>query len=258
VPDPPSPATLHADVDGEGPRLALVHGFTQTRECWGQVGTALVADHEVVRIDAPGHGRSAAARADLAGGAQLLADRVGRATYIGYSMGARLALHVALERPDAVAGLVMIGGTAGIADADARAARRAADEATAARLEREGLDAFLAAWLAQPLFAGLSHESRFVEERRDNTVAGLASSLRLAGTGAQAPLWDRLGAVGLPVLAVAGAADDKFAAEARRMAAAIGDNATVALVRGAGHAAHLERPDEFLGILRPWLAAHGL
>src|SRR5262249_30268363 len=122
---------LHMEVDGRGPRLVLVHGFTQNRNCWGPIGTDLARDHEVVRLDAPGHGESSAVHAALHTGAGLMADRGGHATYLGYSMGARFVLHLALEQPDLVAGLVLVGGTAGIEDASARAERKRADAANA-------------------------------------------------------------------------------------------------------------------------------
>ena len=244
---------LYTEKSGTGPRLVLVHGFAQNRNCWGPVATDVTRDHEVVRIDAPGHGRSTDVRAGLWDGADLIAERGGRATYIGYSMGARFALHAALAHREVVTGLVLIGGTAGLDDAAARAERRAADEARAAQLERDGVEAFLDTWLAQPLFAGLTDEMQFRSERAENTVDGLAASLRVAGTGSQDPLWSRLVQLTMPVLVVAGADDTKFTAEARRMGEAIGTNATVASVPGAGHAAHLENPDAFLATLRRWL-----
>jgi 2-succinyl-6-hydroxy-2,4-cyclohexadiene-1-carboxylate synthase len=211
-----------------------------------------------MRLDAPGHGESSAVHADLPTGAGLMAARGGHATYIGYSMGARFVLHVALEHPEVVAGLVLVGGTAGIEDGSARAERRRADAATADRLEREGLDMFLDAWLAQPLFAGLPASAQFREQRATNTVEGLATSLRQAGTGSQEPLWSRLPTLDVPTLVVAGGDDAKFSADAERMTATIGSNATMALVPGAGHTAHLERPDEFLETLRAWLSEHDL
>jgi pimeloyl-ACP methyl ester carboxylesterase len=128
----------------------------------------------------------------------------------------------------------------------------------AERLEREGLSKFLDAWLAQPLFAGLDEAMQFREARKANTVDGLSESLRQAGTGSQDPLWDRLARIEVPVLVVAGALDEKFAAAGRRLVESIGANAELALVAGAGHAAHLEAPDDFLAILRPWLARHHL
>jgi 2-succinyl-6-hydroxy-2,4-cyclohexadiene-1-carboxylate synthase len=246
---------LHADVEGTGPRLVLVHGFTQTGRSWGPVGADLALHHEVVRVDAPGHGQSAAVAAGLPGAGHLVAEAGGAATYVGYSMGGRICLHTALERPDVVRRLVLIGATGGIDDAGERAARVQADEALAAGLERDGLDAFLERWLALPLFAGLSAEAADPAARRENTVAGLAASLRTAGTGTQAPLWDRLGAIEAPVLVVAGALDAKFSAAGRRLVAAIGPNATYAEVPGAGHTAHLEQPEAFLATLRAWLAA---
>ena len=249
---------LHAERTGSGPPLVLVHGFTQTRRCWGPEADALAEDHEVLRLDAPGHGRAAGVVADLVTGGRLLGEQGGTATYVGYSMGARLCLHVALYHPELVRGLVLLGGTAGIEDERERAARQEQDRQTAQRLRAEGLPAFLDTWLAQPMFAGIPPARAFRDERLENTVDGLASSLELAGTGSQQPAWDRLPDLTMPVLVLAGALDPKFSALATRMASAIGDNATLALVPGAGHAAHLEQPDAFLALVRPWLRAHGL
>lgn len=234
-------------------RLVLLHGFTQTAECWGPVGDDLARDHDVVRLDAPGHGSATDVRADLVETAALAAAAGGRGVYVGYSMGARMALHVALEHPAVVAGLVLVGGTPGIADEDERAARQAQDHSLAARIRTIGVDAFLTEWLDQPLFAGLPDWARFDDERRRNTAEGLASSLELAGTGSQTPLWDRLPELQMPVLVVAGADDARYAALAAAMASSVGANAEVALVPDAGHAAHLERPDAFLALLRDWL-----
>ncbi|MGE3620272.1 MAG: alpha/beta fold hydrolase [Acidimicrobiia bacterium] len=249
---------LHAEVEGSGPRLVLVHGFTQTGRCWGPLADRLARDHEVVRVDAPGHGRSAEIAADLWETADLLARVGGPATWLGYSMGARMVLHLALAHPEVARGLVLIGATAGIEDPAERAARRAADRARARELAEVGLDAFLDRWLAQPLFATLPTERAGTEERRTNTVEGLAASLVHAGTGTQEPLWSRLGEIGVPVLALAGARDERYAALATRLATAVGPGARAALVPDAGHAAHLEAPDEVAAQVGRWLAEHGL
>jgi 2-succinyl-6-hydroxy-2,4-cyclohexadiene-1-carboxylate synthase len=210
--------------------------------------------YEVVCVDAPGHGESAAVQLDLVAGADALGRTGGPATYVGYSMGGRLALHLAVASPELVERLVLVSATAGIEDALERAARRDADEQRAAEIERDGVAAFLDRWLASPLFATLPAAAADLDARRDNTPAGLASSLRLAGAGAQRSLWPDLAALPMPVLLVAGALDEKFAAIAARMAASIPD-AEVAIVDGAGHAVHLERPDDVLAVLRRWLAA---
>ncbi len=247
---------LHAERRGEGPTLVMVHGFTQNSRCWGSEVDALAEDHEVVLVDAPGHGRSAEIMAGLRTGGRLIADQGGEATYLGYSMGARLCLHIALSNPELVRGLVLVGGTAGIEDVAERAARRQQDLRTATRIKEEGLDAFLDTWLEQPLLASLPPERAFREERLENTVKGLTSSLEQAGTGAQDPSWHKLHRLSMPILLVAGAADAKFAALAERMASEIGTNATVELIEGAGHSAHLEQPERLLAVLRPWLAHH--
>ena len=234
-------------------RVVLVHGFTQTRRSWDVVAGALALRHDVVALDAPGHGELSDVGLDLWQGARLVAQQGGRAAYAGYSMGGRLCLHVALAHPDFVEALVLVGATAGIRDEIERDRRRRDDEARAARIERDGVDGFLDEWLAQPLFASLPREARGLDDRRTNTAAGLAASLRLAGTGAQEPLWDRLAELEMPVLLVAGERDEKFTALAHEMEQAIGGNARVALVAGAGHAAHLERPDAFVEVVRTFL-----
>ena len=237
---------LSTRVSGPTPstRIALLHGFTQTGRSWGTVAAALTAlGHEVVTVDMPGHGGSDAVRADLPTSADLVTAASGRAVYVGYSMGGRVALHAALRTPALVCGLVLIGATAGIADEAERAERRAADELLAADLERDGLDMFLTRWLASPLFATLPSAAAGLDDRRANSVDGLAASLRLCGTGTQEPLWERLAAIVCPVAILAGAFDDKFRALGRQLAGSIGPNATFSSVGDAGHAAHLERPD---------------
>jgi 2-succinyl-6-hydroxy-2,4-cyclohexadiene-1-carboxylate synthase len=244
---------MHLSVShaGHGTRVALVHGFTQTSTSWRLVAEDLVRDHEVISVDAPGHGRSADVRADLALGGDLLVGVAGRATYIGYSMGARFCLRAALDHPDMVERLVLIGVTAGLEDPQQRQARCEADEELARTIETDGVDAFLDQWLARPMFADVPDDRA---DRRLNTPAGLASSLRLAGTGAQATVWDRLSGLTMPVLVLAGERDEKFAELGQRVATSIGDNAQFALVPGAGHAAHLEQPQAFIALVRRWLA----
>jgi 2-succinyl-6-hydroxy-2,4-cyclohexadiene-1-carboxylate synthase len=247
---------LHRVVDGgAGERVVLVHGFTQTLAAMEPLARPLRERHEVVRVDLPGHGGSAAIRVGFAEAAALLGRAGGHAAYLGYSLGGRLCLRLALDRPDLVRALVLVGASPGLDDPAERAARRASDDALAAELEQIGLERFLDRWLAQPLFATLPLERAGRADRLANTTQGLAASLRLHGTGAQEPLWDRLAGLRPPARLLAGAADAKFAALAERMAATIGSSARVALIPGAGHAAHLERPDEVAALVRDFLNA---
>lgn len=244
---------LASTRSGSGPRLVLLHGFTQTARSWSSIADHLAGRFEVVAVDAPGHGASGELDADLWGAAELLVETGGEATYIGYSMGARIALHAALAHPKAVRRLILIGATPGLRSVAERDSRRAGDEELAQFLEREGLERFLERWLANPLFAHLDPGAAGLEDRLRNTVSGLARSLRRTGTGQQDDLWPRLVELAMPVLLVAGSLDTKFASIAGQMATAIGPNAERVLVPSAGHAVHLERPGDFTDTVTGWL-----
>lgn len=255
---------LHVEVRGHGPALVVLHGFTQTGRLWGPFGDALAATRTLVAVDLPGHAGSDAVRADLPAAATLVAEAVRDAVgavpcdLLGYSLGARLALHVVTAAALPVQRVVLIGGTGGIEDDDARAGRRRADEALADELEASGdVEAFIARWVRGPLFARLSALAAAGEaERRRNTASGLASSLRLCGAGTQEPLWDRLPALAQPLLALAGTDDTRFAAHAVRLAH-LAPHATATLVPGGGHAVHLAQPEQTGRIVDHWLSAAG-
>jgi 2-succinyl-6-hydroxy-2,4-cyclohexadiene-1-carboxylate synthase len=245
---------LHRTTTGAGLRTVLVHGFTQTGVSWAPVLDLGGVPGEAVCVDLPGHGWSGGVAGDLWATGDLLADAAqgAPASWVGYSLGGRCCLHLALAHPDLVRSLVLVSATAGIEDAEERSERRARDDALAERIEQIGVPAFIEEWLAQPLFAGLTAESDGREARLANTAEGLASSLRRAGTGTQEPLWDRLGEIRAPVLLVAGAQDERFVAHAERMAALL-PQAEVEIIPGAGHTAHLEQPDAFAPVLKAWL-----
>ena len=234
--------------------MVLVHGFTQTLAAWGVVGEQLARRGQVVRVDLPGHGGSGGVRVGFGEAAGLVGAAGGAGAYVGYSLGGRLCLRLALDRPDLVRALVLVGASPGIADPVARAERRAADEALAEQVERDGVAAFLDRWLARPLFASLDEQAAGRAERLANSPEGLAYALRRLGTGVQEPLWDRLAGLRPPVLLVAGERDAKFSAIARQMAAAIGPSARVAIVPGAGHAVQLERPAELAALIEAFVS----
>lgn len=225
-------------------RLVVVPGFTQTAASWDPVRAHLGDDIEVVALDVP-------SGLDFAATASAIGDRGGRAVYAGYSMGGRLGLRLALDRPDLVRGLVLISGSPGIADAGERAARRKADEELAREIEREGVDAFLERWLSQPLFESLPAEAAGLDARRaGNTVATLTHALRALGPGTQEPLWDRLGDLEPPFLPIVGSLDRKYVDIAFEMATRVGPDVHPVLIGGTGHAVHLEQPEAIASLLR--------
>lgn len=235
--------------------VVAVHGFAQSSGCLGPMGDAIAESHELVAVDSPGHAGSDRHRdADLWRGAELLVATGGVGDYVGYSMGGRLCLHAVLRSPELVRRLVLISCTAGIEDDRERAERAIWDEQHARRLEEIGLDAFVEEWLAQSLFSELPSWARFDDQRRTNTVAGLAASLRHAGTGAMDPLWSRLGEIDCPVLIVTGSRDERYGEMGARMAHGIGPNAAHVVIAGAGHSTHLERPSETTAAVLEFLA----
>jgi 2-succinyl-6-hydroxy-2,4-cyclohexadiene-1-carboxylate synthase len=232
----------------------FVHGFTQTGSSWKPVAEQFVQrGFQTVVVDLPGHGESASVRADLRRTADMITTIGSKATYVGYSLGGRALLHAALMYPNLVQRLVTIGANPGIDDDDERAKRREADDALVARMEEIGLEAFLREWVALPLFGNLALSPSDWTDRLRNTVEGLSSSLRMAGTGAQTSLWPRLRELNMPVLAMAGADDTKFAAIAQQIAT-MAPRARAALVPGAAHAAHLQRPDVVIAAVAEFLA----
>lgn len=239
------------------PRVVLVHGFTQTLRSWDVVAPEFAAAREVARVDLPGHGGSADIRLGFVEASRAVGQAGGRASYVGYSLGGRLCLHLALDHSELVDALVLVGASPGLADPAERAQRRRADESLAAQIESEGTCAFVDRWLRQPMFAHLQPSPADLAARRANPPEGLAAALRLLGTGAQEPVWDRLGELTMPVQLVVGEADTKFDAIARDMATRM-TSSPVEVVRipGAGHAAHLERPREWTDAVTAFLDRH--
>jgi 2-succinyl-6-hydroxy-2,4-cyclohexadiene-1-carboxylate synthase len=251
---------LHVDVRGSGPPLVVLHGFTQTGRLWGHFGELLAESHTLVAVDLPGHGDSGSVRADLPTTAGLVAEAVRNevgaeaCALLGYSLGARVGLHVALGADLALRGVVFIGVTAGIEDFDEREQRRRSDDTMADDLEASGdVEHFIDAWLRGPLFERLdANDTAQRSERLRNTAPGLASSLRLCGTGTQEPMWDLLPTLASPILAMAGTDDTRFAAHALRMTRLV-PHGVASLVPGGGHAVHLAQPEQASRIVCHWL-----
>lgn len=241
-------------TSGSGLRLVFIHGFTQTRHTWQDVAEHLSSQFEVVLVDAPNHGDSSDISLNLETGANAIVEVGQSATYVGYSMGARLCLTAALAHPQQVKRLVLISGTAGIENKDERLARVVSDEELAMRIEQNGVTNFIDLWLALPIFSGLTTLNNQREIRLCNTATALASSLRLCGAGKQQPTWSRLKELTMPVLIVAGENDKKFVELAQRLTAAIGDNAKLQIIEKSGHTPHLEQPQRFLDVVNEFLA----
>lgn len=251
----PSTDALATEIVGTGSRrVVMLHGFAHTARSWRDIAVDIVrTDPDVTCIlpDLPGHG-STTIRPSFAELTQRLVTLASDAVIVGYSMGARLALAVACHPDASLRGLVTVGGTAGIRDADERNDRRIDDERLAARIDAIGTDAFLDEWLARPLFAGYAPDAESMRDRRRNDARGLSYALRELGPGSQPSYWEMLPRLKVPTLVVAGARDAKFAALAAEMCALI-PGCQRRLVTDAGHVAHLENRATFVRLLSEFL-----
>ena len=240
--------------------MVALQGVTLTGAMFAELGGVLRG--VVVAAELPGHGRSAehpaAFGAAVEGVIAVLASAQSPVPLLGYSQGGRVALAVALERPELVSHLVLVSTSPGIQDEIERGERLRADENLAAELEREDLASFLDRWLNSPMFAGLAGRGAAwqevdVDRRLENTTAGLAAALLGMGQGAQPYLGDRLQELLMPLLKIAGERDEKYASIANAMIASL-PNGKLFIVRDAGHAVIGEQPHVVAGSTARFLA----
>ena len=253
---------FHVEVDGRGPPLLLLHGFTGSARSWDEVRPDLTRAARVVAVDLIGHGRSAkpadARRYSLEWSVRDLAallDALGlEAVHVlGYSMGGRVALHLATRRPERVRGLILESASPGIEGEAERQRRSASDEALAGRIVAHGVEAFVDEWQRQPLLQPAPHvsaERRAAQraERLDNEPIGLANSLRGMGAGQQRPLWSSLPQLAMPVTLIVGERDARYLDIAWRMLTAL-PVARLCVVPQAGHTVHLDQPGRFADLV---------
>lgn len=251
-----------------GRLLLCLHGFTGSHAHFSDLALAL-PEERVATPDLYGHGWSSVpsdpAKLGLpAMGEDLwaLAAELGRdseTVLLGYSMGGRLALDMALRHPERVGALVLESTSPGIVDDDERHRRAMDDEALAVRILEEGVDRFVEYWEELPLFRSQKSLDPALQEhirrdRQSHSAEGLAQSLRGSGVGRQANWWDALGGFSKPVLLIVGDQDAKYLEISRNMAARF-PSAVLRVIEGAGHSPHLERPEAFQSVVREFLPA---
>jgi 2-succinyl-6-hydroxy-2,4-cyclohexadiene-1-carboxylate synthase len=217
----------------------LIPGFSQTAGAWTKVAAALPDTVEAHPLDVPALETFESTAAGLA--------EAGRGLWAGYSMGGRLALWIALERPEVVDALVLVSSSPGIEGTRDRETRRRSDEELAALAESGGRERFLERWLGQPIFTGLDPTE--AARNRLASSSEMARQLRILGPGAHESMWDRLGQLSMPVAVLAGERDEKYTRIARQTTTAIGSNASLHIVPGAGHALLQEAPEAVAAVI---------
>ncbi len=233
-----------------GPTVIFVPGFMQPAEAWADVAERLPQRYPSVLLRHSEHEREGRIEEILAAAGKVEGDVV----VCGYSLGGRLALNAAVRDPSRFEAVVVLGAAAGIDEPAQRQARAEADEKLAAWMETQPIDKIVEIWERQPLFADQSE--RLIEAQRPGRLSqdprSLALLLRTAGQGTMEPVWGRLGTLDLPILALAGARDERYRRATRRIAAEA-PRGYAAVIEHAGHAAHLQRPGEFVDALVAFL-----
>ncbi len=226
-----------------GPTTAALHGFTQR----GVTFERLATGRSILAPDLPGHGATEIVPTDMPGAVAALAAwlrSVGPDVVAGYSMGGRIALHVALEHPGLVPTLLLISAGLGIRQEQDRARRAAADAALAATISAEGVEAFIDRWIDHPIAGTQRLPSRLREADRlarlEHGPEALADAAVGLGPAAHEPLHERVAELMMPVVWMAGAEDNSYAEIARIGAAATGGD--LVIVPGCGHSLVLEAP----------------
>jgi len=225
--------------------VVMLHGFGGTGRSWDDVIAHLPKSYRSFALDLPGHGDQFDTPKPISFDScvQSVLERAPeRFVLAGYSMGGRIALHIALAAPERIERLVVISTTAGIVEAKERAARRKLDRRLADEIEQGTIEDFSERWRSQAMFAEDPPEvDRLARaEHARNRPEGLAAALRGVGTGEMRPLWDRLTEIQTPTTVLAGRRDRKFVRVSEKMVAVIPE--ALLQVGGGGHCLLLEQP----------------
>lgn len=236
-------------------QVTLVHGFTQSPLSWRPVWTRLGAQFEVTAPHLPPLAPQATTAVLSKEILQAQRRGIQSSIVVGYSMGGRAALRLALDHPELVDGLILVSATAGIENGSERELRRDADFELASLIEHSGVEEFVHKWSAQDLFASLSAADADVESRLVHTSEHLADLLRNQGQGSCGSLWHRLDELKMPILVVHGTFDTKYSEISERLVEAIGTNAS-RIELHAGHALCWEQPEIFSRLIYGFSEEH--
>ena len=246
-------------VVGEGKPLVCLHGFSESGTTWDGIH---VDGYRMIRIDLIGHGTSS--RPTELGPytiSQMLLD-IHRIVYalagesyalLGYSMGARIALLYALQYPKEVTKLILESGSVGIADTVEKSERYEADIGLGKRIREQTIEWFAETWAKLDIFKSQctlpnAVQNRIQHRRLQNSPHALAFTLEGSGQGVMPYVGHRLQELTMPVCYISGEVDAKYTGIGRQY---FGDFCHVVL--GAGHNTHLEKPCQFMGIVKEFL-----
>lgn len=251
------------DTSPDGGRpIVFLHGFAGTGADWEPVTSALPRGWRAIAPDLPGHGESplppAISFEKFPAMVSGLLDSLGieTAVFVGYSLGARLALSLAADLPSRVDGLVLESVQPGLSSSLQRDERRVRDGSDARLLEVDGLDAFFTAWHERPVFAtrrnGPGWAAEVEKKRSTNHPRRLAAVMRGLGLSAQPDFATQLRDYRGPMVLIAGQEDKPYLEHAQRFASQQPRHRRTVLAP-CGHNVHTEQPLVFRDALHDFL-----
>lgn len=256
----------HVKVEGNGPPILLLHGFTSNLHTWDELTNQLKENYQVIRFDIIGHGQSDSPsqlmeytiESQAAVIKEILSNlQISKVPILGYSMGGRLAISFACMYPNLVSSLLLESTTAGIEELNERLNRKKQDEQLAKKIATEGIEKFVDYWEGISLFTSLKKLPKekldyLRNQRLTNTQQGLMNSLLMMGTGSQPSWWEEIKNFHFPVLIIVGQEDQKFCAIAKKLQSKI-KNARIEVINDVGHMIHVEKPQIFGTIIEEFL-----
>jgi 2-succinyl-6-hydroxy-2,4-cyclohexadiene-1-carboxylate synthase len=259
----------HVEVCGEGFPLVVLHGFTGDSSTWAPFCSVWGKHSRLIIPDIIGHGKTEspedinrykmeAAAADLI----MLLDhlKIEQIDLLGYSMGGRLALTIAILYPERIRKLILESASPGLETDEERILRRMKDKELANFIKEHGITSFVNYWEGISLFSTMNGLPLAIREsiriqRLSNSAQGLSNSLLGMGTGSQPSWWKSLNQLSCEVLLITGEQDEKFCSIAERMQADM-KNASLIVINNCGHAIHVEQKEKFGTIVSDFLSIH--
>ncbi len=249
--------------DGDQPVILFLHGFMGSWQDFQEVANLLQNDFCCLLVDLPGHGKTEVncnldyrmERVAIAIIALLGKLAIQQCFLVGYSMGGRLALYLAVYFPQYFQKVVLESASPGLKHKADRENRIKQDLNVVNRLKSEDLSVFLQHWYSNPLFSSFIKHPNYqkaIAQKMANDPQKLTISLIHMGLGIQPPLWDHLKFIQLPILLIVGELDFKFTAINQRISV-LSPQFLIEIVKNTDHNVHFEQSFKFAQLLKDFL-----
>ena len=241
-----------------------MHGFLGSSSDWKSIVKNLSSDFYCLAIDLPGHGLSEIDDSKdsytIENTAMYISEflqdnKFEKCNLVGYSMGGRIAIYLAIHYPDYFNKIIIESAQPGIKDDIEREQRKKHDKNLAQKLISKPFQEFLEFWYNQPIFETLKNHKNFAnlfQSRLNNSPQKLAKSLEEIGAGAQQSLWAELRKIENSCLLITGEFDTKYQKIFSKMHKEIYSSNFV-ILKKSGHNTHFENSDEFVKVVKKFL-----